>query len=96
MAVPRNRCNETYQRVDGVSSREVGESTFLIDPRHDRIHQLNALGAAAWRQLAAPVSAAELIEAFHIAFPDVPRERIEQDVVALLDELLAADLIAKA
>jgi hypothetical protein len=87
---------ERYRRVGTVRCREVGESTFLVDLSHDKIHHLNIVGAAVWKQLAEPVSAHELAEALHTAFTAVARDRIVEDVDALLDELLAVGLIARA
>jgi hypothetical protein len=84
----------TYRRREEISKRAVGASTYLIDPRHNTIHQLNTIGSALWEQLAEPQRAVDLIDLLHAAF-GVRRGVIEGDVRNLMDELLAAELIVR-
>jgi Coenzyme PQQ synthesis protein D (PqqD) len=87
---------ETYWRANAVSTRQVGETTYLVDARHNAIHQLNPLGTAIWEQLAAPRSVGDLARAVHLAFSDTDYSVIEQDIRALLNGLLGAELIARS
>lgn len=91
----QHRSTETFRRASGVVKREVGTTTYLVDPRHDTIHELNPAGAAVWEQLAEPMSLGELAQTLQLAFPEADRNVIEQDLNVLFDGLLDAELIAR-
>lgn len=88
--------NETYRRVRTVSTRPMGATTYLVDAQRNAIHQLNPLGAAIWEQLADPKSVEDLAGTVYLAFADTDYRIIEQDVRALLDDLLGAGLISRS
>lgn len=83
-----------YAQIAGVQLREVDEDIFLIDARQGRIHHLNQLGAAIWRQLDEPITFAELMSLLCAAFPDIEPERLSADLQTLLSDLEGQNLIA--
>jgi hypothetical protein len=89
------RPSKTYRPAAYVSKRPVGESAYLIDTRRNNIHQLNAVGAVIWDQLARSQRIDHVIDVLHAAFADIERRVIERDVAALIHELLDAELIVR-
>lgn len=87
MADPR------YQRADGVGETLIDAEVFLVKPGSEDVFYLDATGAALWRLLAEPLTAAEAVTVFAAAFPDVPRDRLERDVAALLADFSARKLV---
>ena len=73
----------------------LGSEAVILGMRDGVYYGLDAVGARAWALLATPrrVSdlVAELVEEF-----DVEPERCTADVLALLDDLLARDLVREA
>lgn len=86
---------ESFRRVRQVVRRDLGSTAFLVNRQRNTIHHLNAIGAAVWELLIHSVKRDELVRLLHLEFPSVKRGLIEKDVNALLDRLLAAELIAK-
>jgi Coenzyme PQQ synthesis protein D (PqqD) len=85
-----------FRRAPGVEAREVGDEIFVAAPGPKTIHHLDRMASAAWRALAQPRSAAELLAVFRAAFPDAPARKIEQDVRKLLAFLESGELIVRA
>lgn len=85
-----------YERHPRVQSRIVDGEIFLADPDGTNILQLNVVGSAVWSLLAEPTSRGGAAETIHLAFPDVPKAKIEADIAALFDDLLAAGLIRRS
>ena len=82
-----------FQQSPAVVLHAVDDDLFLVDPRTQSIYHLNLVGAGLWRLLEQPSTAAQAIDVLRAAFPSADPERIEGDVTALLDDLLANDLI---
>jgi len=89
------RNTETYRRAGEIVLRDVGATTYLVDLRHNSIHQLNPVGAAVWEQLGEPASRGELAETIRLAFPEADRDVVERDLQILLDCLEAARLVSR-
>ena len=75
--------------------REVDDVIFLVGPRNDGVFHLNATGAAVWRLLAEPVTKAEVAQILAGAFPDVPPDRLRDDLNTLVDDLDARGFLRK-
>jgi Coenzyme PQQ synthesis protein D (PqqD) len=82
-----------FRQQATVSLHALDDELFLVDLRDQSIYHLNAMGAGLWRLLQQPSTATEAIGVLQAAFPAVDPQRIEHDVIALLDDLLSADLI---
>jgi hypothetical protein len=84
---------ERYCRKQAVSLRTVGDAGFLVNPSTNEIHMLNNVGLALWHLLEEPMHQAAMVTAICVAFPDTPKETIEQDVAALVPSLSQAGLV---
>jgi hypothetical protein len=82
-------------RNPDVVIREVDDSVFLVGPRNDGVFHLNSTGAAVWRLLAEPVSAAEAEQILVSAFPDVPPDQVREDLAALINGLDARGFLVR-
>jgi hypothetical protein len=78
-----------------VTIRAVDGELFLAGAEGDAIWHLNVLGAAVWRLLAGPASAAEAAAALTAAFPEADPAVIARDVDALFAGLAANRLIVE-
>ena len=85
-----------FRRAPGVETREVGGEIFVAAPGPKTIHHLDRMASAAWRALAQPRSAEELVTLFAAAFPDAPKRKIAGDVKKLLAFLEESELIVGA
>ncbi len=81
------------RRRSDVEIRQVDDECFLADLDGNAIHHLNPIGMAVWRLMARPTDSNEIVAALANAFPDVERERIEQDVAELVAALRRKGLI---
>ncbi len=84
-----------YLRDPGIVETAVEHDLFLVNPEGQAIFQLNAVGAALWRLLAEPVVLDQAVGMVHEAFPDIARQRIHNDVSALIDDLAARGLVQR-
>lgn len=76
-----------------METREVGDDLFLASSGPGQIFHLNQIAAAIWRLLEEPMTQDELVALFAEAFPDQPRDRIEQDIAGFVADLLRRGLI---
>ena len=74
-----------------VSAEHPGE-VVILDPRSSAYFGLDDVGAAIWDRLARPVTVGWLVEEILAAY-DAERDRLEEDVLTLLDELARRGLI---
>ena len=81
-----------YRAVDDVVSAELDGEAVLLNVVSGVYFGLNDVGAEIWRRLAAGVTCSELVDELFEIY-DVERGRLRSDIEALLDELLAADLV---
>ncbi len=79
-----------------VAAQRVGGELFLADRRSGAICALDPVGAAVWRRLGEPASAAEIASELGAAFPGTSAAAMTSDVAALLAELHRAGLVAPA
>ena len=79
---------------DGVVARWIGETLYLADPEGRAIQRMDALAAAIWDMLDAPVTFDALEATLVEAYPDTPREVIGSDLKALVARLAEAGLVA--
>ena len=76
-----------YRRAAGVPSRTVADRVILARPGREDFDALTGPAVAVWNLLQEPRSAAELVDTLAWAYR-VPRGEIEQEVGALLRDLL--------
>lgn len=79
----------------GIGVRQVGGEVFLTDDGAGSIFGLDGIGPAVWQLLDEPITLTELVDILAEAFPDVDRQVILGDVAALIDELLARNLVVR-
>ena len=82
-------------RHPDVVTREIDDAVFLVGPDNDAVFHLNTTGAAIWRLLAEPLSASDAVATLQAAFPELPEERLQNDVDSLLDELDARGFLVR-
>jgi Coenzyme PQQ synthesis protein D (PqqD) len=87
--------NRRFRHAPRVTARTVGGEIFLAAARTKTIHHLDQMASAAWRTLARPRSAEEIVELFRAAFPGTPRGKIAKDVRNILVFLEKSKLIVR-
>jgi hypothetical protein len=70
----------------------LGSEAVILGMRDGVYYGLDAVGARTWTLLATPRRVSELVDTIVEEF-DVERERCAADLLALLDDLLARDLV---
>ena len=75
-----------------VVSREVGGETVLVDLDSELYFSLNTTGALVWEGFAAGSDIDDIVGATSARF-DMAADQVRDDVVRLVDELVAAGLL---
>jgi hypothetical protein len=75
-----------------VAETRVDDDLFLVEPASGEAFYLDSTGAALWRLLIEPQTLADIEAVFSAAFPDAPRERLAEDLRAILAEMVARGL----
>jgi len=79
--------------VEDVVAREVGGEAVLLDMTSGIYFGLNAVGTLAWQRIeTGKASFAQICDAIEAEF-DAPREVIEKDARALVEQLLDKGLV---
>ena len=73
----------------------LGGEAVILGLRDGVYYGLDVVGARVWALLAEPRRVPELVDAIVAEF-DVTREQCERDLMALLDQLAARDLVREA
>lgn len=90
------RDSDRFRASDDVVSREVSGEMVLLDLASGTYFGLGAVGSRVWQELSqGEPSLGELVDLIEATF-DAPREQIAQDIAALLDDLVAKQLVAAA
>jgi Coenzyme PQQ synthesis protein D (PqqD) len=84
--------NETYQVGTDVLHRELEGEMVLLDPGSAEYFSLNHTGSRIWELLRAGTSVGDTCAAVAEHF-GVPPERVMDDVVPFLEDLLASGLV---
>jgi len=82
----------TVEATSQATSCEVGDETVILDVASGRYFALDAIGGTIWRHLQTPCSVASLCERLMAEY-DVPAERCQAEVSALLDQLAQHGLV---
>lgn len=82
-----------YLRSPAVSATEVDKEIFLIESNSDEIYHLDEIGSGVWRLLEEPCTPDELVDTFVTTFPDIPVQRIRQDLEKVVEDMLRAEVI---
>ena len=82
-----------YQRNPAVGETDIDGEIFLVDPNTEEVFYLDALGSALWRLIAEPQTLEEAAAVYAAAFPGTDPTTIEQDLGAVLQELLERGLV---
>ncbi|HSL71116.1 MAG TPA: PqqD family protein [Longimicrobiales bacterium] len=69
-----------------------GTRTVLLDPRRGRYYGLDEVGGRVWTLAGENLSAQEIIDRLSIEY-DVQRDRLEADVLALVNDMVAKRLL---
>lgn len=84
----------TYRRCKAYDSETLDDELVVMNTESGAVVTLNPTAQAIWQALESGASAEELQAAFRETFPRIAPERLEGDIAATLDRLLAAGLIA--
>lgn len=85
--------DQRYQVSDDVIAREVAGEMVLLDLASGLYFGLDPVGSRIWDRLSAsPCSLAEVCDVIEAEF-DAPRDRIEQDILALAAQFTEKNLI---
>ena len=82
-----------HLRSADISIVSLDDQSFLADRQGATIHHLNTIGTAVWTLLADPMTLDELVEVLRTAYPDIEFDIIKSDVIRLLGELAAKNLV---
>jgi hypothetical protein len=82
----------TPTRAPEAEVLQLDGEALLLDPRTNRIHQLNPQGTLVWSVLDGEGTVGELVADLADAFEADP-ERVREDVHRLLEQLAAFDLL---
>ena len=82
-----------FRRSTRVDETRVGDRVVLYQRDAGSGVVLNPAGSLVWDSLSTPRSHEELVAQLSAKFPSVARARIESDVAAYIDSLLAHSLI---
>ena len=85
-----------YIRKDGFSEVAMNGGHYLTDAFGLGVHRLNDGSLAIWLLLEEPMDLAEMCDVLAHAFPDVPRERIEEDSARMLSRFVEHRLVEPA
>jgi hypothetical protein len=78
-----------------VLARQVGEETVMLDLAQGAYFGLDPVGARMWQLLAEGKTLAEVCDVVAAEY-EAPRDTIERDLLALVEDLAAQGLIAPA
>ena len=82
-----------FRRSTRVDETRVGDRVVLYHRDAGSGIVLNPAGSTIWDSLSRPRSQDELVVQLATRFPSVPRARIESDIAAYIESLLAQSLI---
>lgn len=85
--------SEIYIRSPNILEKTLDDELLLIDNETDMIFNLNPVGTAVWRFLDTPRETDEIMAVLGAAFPDIPKEKIREDISHLLDQLADRKLL---
>ncbi|MFQ5623090.1 MAG: PqqD family protein [Paracoccaceae bacterium] len=85
-----------YVRSADTVEYTVDDAHFLADNNRYAIHRLNEMSLAVWKLLEEPAPLADIVDMFCHAFPDTPRQRIDDDITKLLEMFVGNGLITAA
>ena len=74
-------------------SCELSDEVVILNMRNGEYFGLNPVGARIWELLQSQVSVQEILDRLLEEYPDVDRETCTEDLLGLLDDLAAAELI---
>ena len=84
-----------FDRTKGVIGTRQGDTTVLLDVNGGTYYTLNEVGGRVWELLGEGATVGAIVERLAEEY-DVPMERLDADVRALIDRLLATRLIEAA
>ncbi len=83
---------KTLTIPDHVMSRQVGEDTVILDLGSGTYFGLDPIGARVWQLLADGTNVKQVVTTLLAEF-DVAPEQLQQDVEALVDDLVGRGLV---
>lgn len=82
-----------YVRHPAIAATEIDAETFLVEPDSGEVFYLDEVSSALWRFLTQNRSRSEIVETFTAAFPDTAAEKIDTDIKAALEDMIARGLV---
>ncbi|HEY3357957.1 MAG TPA: PqqD family protein [Polyangia bacterium] len=83
----------SYVRNPELLADDLGHGILILDTDRAKVIELNRTGARLWRRLAAPATAAELLEVLAAAYPAAERAALAGDVERFLRAATACDAV---
>jgi hypothetical protein len=81
-----------FRRSEGVHARRFDDEIVLLDLQGGRYYGLDEVGADVWEALSDGATVEDVVARLHDRY-DVERARLEQDVRALVDDLMRSGLL---
>ena len=88
--------SDRFAVSEEVVAREVGGETVLLDLASGMYFGLDAVGARVWELLSGEAHSHGVLSDRIVDEYDAPRERIEADLTALLDDLTERGLVVRS
>jgi len=84
-----------YIRNPKITERDIDDTAFLVDPETDAIFYLNPLCKGIWQLLIKPTNELEVARIVQQAFPDVPHDKLAEDVSIFIGDMSKRNLILR-
>ena len=91
MEVELDRCYAP--RDEQVRTRQVTQEMVIVDMQNGVYHGLNPVGVQVWELLDGTRPLRQVVDEVANAYPQVSRDTIQADLVALMQQLLDAKLV---
>ena len=76
-----------------VMGRALGNETIILELTSGGYYSLDEVGARLWQLFAEGKTLSEVCDQVHAEY-DVPRDRLEQDTIRFIDDLVAKHLVS--
>lgn len=89
------RADQRFSVPGHVLSRSVGDDTVLLDLHQDEYFSLGRVGTQVWAQIAQGAVLGSIVAKIAEGY-GVERDRVEADVLALVEDLVTSGLLVEA
>lgn len=88
-------CSTWLQRAPDVVEETADGQSFLCGSNGQSIHHLNPVASAIWQLLSEPVTEENILDILKVAFPEVPIDQMNRDIINLIKSLEDKKLIRR-